>query len=243
MSDDISKDDDMSKDAESHSDDSNADDMHFSDEELEAALAGFEQEFQDADNETTADNSGNSSHDDTSADTALADKQTDISSQFEDELAGLLGNKAKAAVIITRIASAQLLAAFCQLSDISADCIGSPEGAIAVLSHLDGDSPEAAARDITTVVSGMSVILAVNRADKLEATLYLQGKPTQTFAPPILFSATPSFVEDLMLGISDLNALHQQGIESMSSSELSHDDAMHILADHTKFGRNGSSIE
>ena len=46
---------------------------------------------------------------------------------------------------------AELLAAFCQLSDISAACIGANQGAVAVLKNLDGDGPEAAAKDLTTV--------------------------------------------------------------------------------------------
>ncbi|WP_236036737.1 hypothetical protein [Bifidobacterium simiiventris] len=247
--DDTNKDDDLNVPDEFNPDDFGLNDANgsrdtngtsFSDEELEAALAGFEQEFNDSGN---GDDSSDP-HDDgvASADTAGGDR-TDLSAQFEDELAGLLGNKAKVAVVITRIASAELLAAFCQLSDISADCIGSPDGAIAVLRNLDGDGPEAAARDMTIVVSGMSVILAVNRADKLEATLYLQGKPAQTFAPPILFSATPPFVEDLMLGISTLTDLKKQGVKIVASSDYDHDAAMKILAEHTKFGRGGSSIQ
>ena len=50
------------------------------------------------------------------------------------------------ALIVTRIASADLLAAFCQLSDISAACIGANQGAVAVLKNLDGEAPEAAAK-------------------------------------------------------------------------------------------------
>lgn len=47
---------------------------------------------------------------------------------FDNELAGLLGNKAKVALIVTRLALLELLAAFCQLSDISAACIGANQG-------------------------------------------------------------------------------------------------------------------
>ena len=111
---------------------------------------------------------------------AMADV-VDPSLGFDNELAGLLGNKAKVALIVTRLASAELLAAFCQLSDISAACIGANQGAVAVLKNLDGDGPEAAAKDLTTVVSGMAVILAVNRADKLEVAMYVQGEAGQTF--------------------------------------------------------------
>lgn len=222
---------------------------HFSDEELEEALAGFEREFTQDDGADGADSP------DGKPDDAPGDGQEDLGSLqvpddaseldpsvgFEAELEGLLGDKAKVAVIVTRLASAELLAAFCQLADISASCVGSNEGAVAVLRNLDGDGPEAAARDLTTVVGGMSVILAVNRADKLEVTLYMQGKSGPSVAPPILFTSTPRFVEDLTLGITTLAQLRTQGFETVETSDLDHDGAMAIIARHTRFGKGGST--
>lgn len=247
--------------------DFNSDDAHFSDEELEAALAGFEKEFEDdsagsaakpaSDDVASTPNPDDASDKtldlgvDDSADSvadavneAMADV-VDPSVGFDNELAGLLGNKAKMALIVTRIASAELLAAFCQLSDISAECIGANQGAVAVLKNLDGDGPESAAKDLTTVVSGMAVVLAVNRADKLDVAMYVQGEAGQSFAPPVLFTSTPRFVEDLMLGIVTLQQLKEQGFEVMDSASLDHDQAMQILANHTKRGRggHGSRIE
>lgn len=250
------------------------DESHFSDEELEAALAGFEKEFADdsvsgdasdtSDADKTADAASAKSDFDANDDTAdkasadsgqpMTDDVTgsvadavneamadvvDPSLGFDNELAGLLGNKAKVALIVTRLASAELLAAFCQLSDISAACIGANQGAVAVLKNLNGDGPEAAAKDLTTVVSGMAVILAVNRADKLEVAMYVQGEAGQSFAPPVLFTSTPRFVEDLMLGIVTLNQLKTQGFEVVDSAGLDHDQAMQILANHTRRGRGG----
>ena len=139
------------------------DESHFSDEELEAALAGFEKEFADdsvsgdasdtSDADKTADAASAKSDSDANDDTAdkasadsgrpMTDDVTgsvadavneamadvvDPSLGFDNELAGLLGNKAKVALIVTRLASAELLAAFCQLSDISAACIGANQG-------------------------------------------------------------------------------------------------------------------
>lgn len=250
------------------------DESHFSDEELEAALAGFEKEFADdsvsgdasdtSDADKTADAASAKSDSDANDDTAdkasadsgqpMTDDVTgsvadavneamadvvDPSLGFDNELAGLLGNKAKVALIVTRLASAELLAAFCQLSDISAACIGANQGAVAVLKNLNGDGPEAAAKDLTTVVSGMAVILAVNRADKLEVAMYVQGEVGQSFAPPVLFTSTPRFVEDLMLGIVTLNQLKTQGFGVVDSAGLDHDQAMQILANHTRRGRGG----
>ena len=141
-------------------DDGFDDDIHFSDEELEAALDGFEKEFRDSNaaaGEPANDAAADSPADDAGAADSGQAQETDTAAAFDDELQGLLGNKAKAAVLITRVASARLLAAFCQLSDVSADCIGSEEGAVAILRNLDGDGPEVAARDFTIVVSGMSL--------------------------------------------------------------------------------------
>lgn len=218
------------------------DGTHISDEELRAAMADFEQQFahDEAGSDAGSDAGAGSAADapdggDASGAEAVLD--------FDDELQGLLGNRAKVAAIITRLASAELLAAFCQLSDVSATCLEHSDGAVAVLRNLDGDGPEAAVRDLTTVVSGMPAILAVNRADKLEATLYIKGEPGQTFAPPILFTVTPPFVEDLMLGIADVPALVGQGVRAVESGDLDREAAMKVIARHTRFGgRGGSSI-
>lgn len=227
-------------------DDGFDDDIHFSDEELEAALDRFEKEFRDSNaaaGEPANDAAADSPADDAGAADSGQAQEADTAAAFDDELQGLLGNKAKAAVLITRIASARLLAAFCQLSDVSADCIGSEEGAVAILRNLDGDGPEVAARDLTIVVSGMSLVLAVNRADKLEATVYLQGKPGQTIAPPLLFTSTAPFVEDLLLGITDEDGLIGTGMKVEQSADLDHDQSMAVIAEHTKFGRGSSRIE
>lgn len=227
-------------------DDGFDDDIHFSDEELEAALDGFEKEFRDSNaaaGEPANDAAADSPADDAGAADSGQAQEADTAAAFDDELQGLLGNKAKAAVLITRVASARLLAAFCQLSDVSADCIGSAEGAVAILRNLDGDGPEVAARDLTIVVSGMSLVLAVNRADKLEATVYLQGKPGQTIAPPLLFTSTAPFVEDLLLGITDEDGLIGTGMKVEQSADLDHDQAMAVIAEHAKFGRGSSRIE
>ena len=233
--------------------DLNADGMHFSEEELEAAMAGFEQEFKDAEatkneREDTSSEAFDSSEASDSAESSESSGIDDMlneaedSLKFEDELHGLLGNLAKVAVMIHRLTSPRLLSAFCELSDISAQCIGSAQGAVAVLRNLDGDGPEAAVKDMTIVVAGMPAILAVNRADKLEATMYVEGKAGKTFAPPVLFTSTAPFVEDLMLGITDMNALEQADMTIFDSADLARDAAMSIIAEHTRFGRGTSSI-
>lgn len=168
-----------------------------------------------------------------------SDAAADVTAGFDEELEGLIGNRAKAAAIITRLASAELLAAFCRMSDIDADCIDGDQGAVAVLRDLDGNAPEVAATDLTDVVNGMAVVLAVNRADRLDATLYLQGEPGQTFAPPVLFSSSASFVEDLMLGLTSVDDLRGQGASIVASDGMDQAEAMRVIARHTRFGRRG----
>lgn len=232
------------------SDDSQDKDFeHFSDEELEAAVAGFEKEFADEPTQADAADTLDAADLPEAPDVEIPDDASaiDPSVGFEEALAGLLGDKAKMAALVTRVASAELLAAFCQLADISADCVGSNQGAVAVLRNLDGDSPEAAAKDITTVVSGMSVVLGVNRADKLHITVYAGGEAGSELAPPVLFNSTPRFVEDLMLGITTVARLKTSGFEVIDSGQYDHASAMRVISKHTRFGRGGatrgSSIE
>ena len=82
-----------------------------------------------------------------------------------------------------------------------------------------------------------------NRADKLEATLYVKGHPGQTFAPPILFTQTPPFVEDLMLGIGTVDGVIAQGVHTVDSGSLDREAAMKVIAQHTRFGRGSSKIQ
>lgn len=200
---------------------------HFDDAELEAALEHFERELRESEPREDAQD---------------APSDGDAPS-FEEELRGLLGDKAKAALICTRLASAELLAAFCQLSDISADCIGSEEGAAAILHNLDGDGPEAAVKDLTKVVSGLSALLVVNRADKLEATVYYGGQAGEQLPPPFVFPSLAPFVEDVMLGITTIGALEAEGMELIRSDAIDQERAYAIIARHTRGDGGSASIE
>ncbi|MFT8639942.1 MAG: hypothetical protein ABF758_08235 [Bifidobacterium sp.] len=173
----------------------------------------------------------------------LSDDALDLDADFQNELEGLIGDRVKIAVIITRISSAELLAAFCQISDISARCIDSSEGAVAVLNTHDADGPQNAAQDLTDVVSGLSVVLAVNKANKLEAKLWMRGQSGEEFAPPILFASSAPFVEDLMIGTVSVDSLKNNGITVVDSDDLDHDRAMGIIARHMRLGPDSSSDE
>jgi hypothetical protein len=196
---------------------------NLSDQDIAKALAGYEEDFKDLDG-------------------FEADELKDVD-PFESELEGILGNKAKAAVLITPLQQPELLSAFCVLAGVSAYCIGATQGAVAVLKDLEGSSPEGAAKDLTTVISGLSVVLAVNRADKLEAKLWINGEQGSDFAPPLLFMNVAEFVEDYMIGSTDLAGLKTSGLTIVDSGEMTRGEALKVIASHTKFrpGENGGT--
>ena len=231
-----------------------------SDDQIDAAFAAFEDEFKDmgadlpdlprpggendGDRDAAVRSQGDGSADDAAA--GSADGADDVAGSFEDELAGLVGDKAKAALVITTLRSAELLAAFCALADVSALCVDGPTGACAVLRNLDGEGPESAARDLTIVVSGLSLVLAVNRASKLEAHMWLQGKSSEeSFPPPVLFMSTPGWAEDYLIGSIDEDTVRAQNAGAIDSGSIDRQRALDIIARHTKRGRGprGDVIE
>lgn len=224
----------------------------FDDAEFEKEFADLNKQLEDLDKAQQADTASQENTDDSSAQ-SLSDSVDDEFSQimnsnaetsFDDELEGLIGNKAKRAIIVTRLSSAELLAAFCTLADISAQCLDSQSGAVAVLRNLDGDGPEAAAKDLTTVVTGLSALLLVDRADKMTATPFANGgAQSAQLPPPFVLETLAPFVEDLMLGITDLDAIKQSGTTIIDSASIDKPRAFEIIAEHTHLGRGGSSIK
>lgn len=213
-----------------------------SDDQVDAAFAAFEDEFKDMGADVPAPDAPGATGGAGDGGSAGDDGE----GSFEDELAGLLGDKAKAALIITTLGSAELLAAFLALADVSALCVDGEQGACAVLRNLDGDGPEAAAHDLTVVVSGLSVVLAVNRASKLEAHMWMQGESSeQSFPPPVLFMSTPAWAEDYLIGTIDADTVRMQNEGAVDSGDIDRQKALDIIARHTRRGRGrrGDVIE
>jgi hypothetical protein len=220
----------------------NADNL--SDQDIAKALKGFEEDFKDLEGfgadgpQGLKDSSAGVGENSGVGETGESVPPDDLSAfddPLEAELEGILGDKAKAAMLITPLQQPELLSAFCVLADVSAYCIGAEQGAVAVLKNLAGSSPEAAAKDLTTVISGLSVVLAVNRADKLEAKLWMNGEQGSDFAPPILFMNVAEFVEDFMIGSTDLDGLKANGLTVVDSGAMSRGEALKVIAAHTKF--------
>lgn len=223
-----------------------------SDPDLAREMESLNQELANLEQNASTDDGGESTTGESEDGNAPEDVSDEFSqimnanaeTSFDDELEGILGNKAKRAILVTRLTSADLLAAFCSLADITAQCIDSREGAVAVLRNLNGDGPEAAAKDLTEVVAGLSVLLLVDRADKMTAVPYANGTAEDAeLPPPFVLETLAHFVEDLMLGLTTVDALAEQGVRIVDSADLDHDHALKIIAEHTNFGRDGSSID
>lgn len=196
-------------------------DAHFNDADLDAMMSDFEKDFE-------PDSFTQSDQVDHDVDPTVPE------GSFEDELEGLLGDKAKVVLMCTRLSSAELLAAFCRLADIAADCIDVPEGAVAILHNLEGENPEHAAQDITSVISGLSVLLVVNRADNISATVYYEGKAGEQLPPPFVFPTLAPFVEDTMLGITQISQIEQEFSGVIHVADIDRDEAMRIIHAHTR---------
>ena len=92
-------------------------------------------------------------------------------------------------------------------------------------------------KDLTKVVGGLSGLLVVNRADKVEATVYYDGQAGEQLPPPFVFPSLAPFVEDAMLGISTVQDV------LVSSDAMGQTRAYGIIAKHTHMGGGQSSIE
>lgn len=209
----------------------------FTDAELDNALAGFEREFQDESKENfDSENSKNAQSDGKNQENStLDDAMRDIEeASFEEDLEGLLGNKAKVAMIITYVEPAQLLAAFCKMADISAKCFDEEQGAVAILKNLKDNGPEEDVKEFVDFFRGMDVMLIVNRADKITAKIYQNGVEPQEIVAPMALAVWSRRVEDLAICMETVDTLAKQDVTMYDSDDLSNFAAYKIF---NKYGK------
>lgn len=209
----------------------------FTDAELDNALAGFEREFQDESKENSdSENSKNAQSDGKNQENStLDDAMRDIEeASFEEDLEGLLGNKAKVAMIITYVEPAQLLAAFCKMADVSAKCFDEEQGAVAILKNLKDNGPEEDVKEFVDFFRGMDVMLIVNRADKITAKIYQNGVEPQEIVAPMALAVWSRRVEDLAICMETVDTLAKQDVTMYDSDDLSDFAAYKIF---NKYGK------
>lgn len=209
----------------------------FTDAELDNALAGFEREFQDESKENSdSENSKNAQSDGKNQENStLDDAMRDIEeASFEEDLEGLLGNKAKVAMLITYVEPAQLLAAFCKMADVSAKCFDEEQGAVAILKNLKDNGPEEDVKEFVDFFRGMDVMLIVNRADKITAKIYQNGVEPQEIVAPMALAVWSRRVEDLAICMETVDTLAKQDVTMYDSDDLSNFAAYKIF---NKYGK------
>lgn len=244
----------------------------FTDAELDAALASFEREFNNAnsgndaessDSDSSADDSSDSS-DSSSDDSESSDsygiyddipdtidlskmhrskeaeeaaRKFEEETSFEDTLEGLTGQKARSAIIITYCEGADLLSAFCKISQIPSICVMTGTAAVALLKNLDNDEPEAAVLRLSDLLGDMEMILIVNRANKLETSMYKYGEKRDAFLPsPVALTFLSEEVEDVVLGLKTMKDFHPS-VESFDPEDITFDGALSICKKYfSKYG-------
>lgn len=213
------------KDTSGHDNGPGADGL--SDEDVRRALEGYEKEFADMDLDMGSGSGSGSGTGSATKDDLPDDPTAGTSSgeSFDDQLQGILGNKARQALLVTNLSEPGLLAAFCVMAGIDATCIGASTGAVALLHDTADQGPEEAARRLTTLVTSLSVVLVVNRADRLEAHIWLDGTQGEKIAPPLLFMQVDSVVEDLVISQATPDTLREDGRTVVETSLMDRDQA------------------
>jgi hypothetical protein len=153
-----------------------------------------------------------------------------------DDLAELEG-AATVAVVVTQLASAQALAAAGALHGLAIDAVDSSIGALAVCRSLSGDGPARVAGALSTVVSGVAVILLERREGQISARRWLDGNPGEELSAGLVLAGAPDVLEDLLLGTTTVADLPG----SMTSVGLSRWRALRILASHARAARRSDS--
>ncbi|MDO4912919.1 MAG: hypothetical protein Q3961_00020 [Bifidobacteriaceae bacterium] len=205
----------------------------FSDEELEHALEDFEHEFEDAQHNANPTNlHGSTSEQDDSQNSSESSMFDSLEQDsFDEELAGILGDKAKAAIIISPVVSPEFCANIFAMIHIPAVCVAAKGNVVSVLKDLDDDHPEQQASRLAEFFKGVEIALLVNRANKIDSTLYNSSQNEDSVPPPVVFAATPPFVEDVMLGITSWqDIMNDPAVKCFDSSDISEVKAQEFVS-------------
>lgn len=234
MADDDKKSADRANGSDARGDDGDA----LSDAQVEAAFADLEKQFSSdfedslsALDDNLTDPGAASQEDGMNAANAGSVDDLSLDPHFDDELAGILGQKAKVALILAPFAQRQILTALARIAEVDMSVFFIRTGCVGVLHNLDGQGPEDSVRALSEMMTDVPFLLSVNRADKVSLGRWEDGKEVEQLTPPLIFVNMDDIVEDLMIGFTSLADLPAAGYETMDTSEYETvEDAMHYLA-------------
>ncbi len=137
------------------------------------------------------------------------------------------------AIVITQVATPDVLAAACALGGVEVDAVATSAGAIAVCRRTSPGEPEQVAEAISKVLTNTPVLLAVRRDGAVVATRWASGQATTEVAPGLLLDGAPAELEGLLLGTLTLADLP----EAVSSVGLGRWKATRMLAGAARAAR------
>lgn len=109
---------------------------------------------------------------------------------------------APVAVVLTQVAVAEALAGACALEKVPVDVLPTEIGCLAVCRSTAEGDPEVAARVISAALGATDtpVVLLVQRAGQMSASMWHDGNPTKQLSPALALDGAPAVVERLLLG-------------------------------------------
>lgn len=140
---------------------------------------------------------------------------------------------APVAVVLTKVAVPEGLAAACALSKVPVDAVPTEIGAVAVCRSTTAGEPERAAQVISQLLQNTPVVLLVQRAGRLTATRWSGGHQDDDVPAALMLDGAPPEIEQLLLGALGAGDL-PGGVSSVGMSRWR---ATRVLAAAARIGR------
>lgn len=152
-------------------------------------------------------------------------------SDFDEQLDGLLGNKAQLAMLVVPFSDAKLSLSLLKYKDVEGWAEMLNDTSFIYLKALDGQKPEDAAQALSQLIRPLPLYSVVKRADKLEVALWVNGKKSgEKLPPPLLFEQLPEEVEDYAIGMTTTQQMvHREGV--LDSADFDKQDALDYMKD------------
>lgn len=144
---------------------------------------------------------------------------------------------APVALVLTKVAVPEGLAAACAMSKVPVDAVPTEIGAVAICRTADAGEPERAAQVISQLLQNTPVVLLVQRAGRLTATRWSGGREDDEVPAALMLDGAPPEIEQLLLGV--LRADDLPG--AVSSTGMSRWRAVRVLAAAARVGRRQRS--
>lgn len=146
---------------------------------------------------------------------------------------GAAGDLAPVALVLTKVAVPEGLAAACAMSKVAIDAVPTEIGAVGVCRSTEDAEPERAAQVISRLLQNTPVVLMVQRSGRLTATRWSGGSQDEEVPAALMLDGAPPEIEQLLLG--QLAAGELTGV--VSSVGMSRWRATRILAAAARVGR------